>query len=332
MGLGGLIIFLELFNFHHLAKTIVVSSTSLGSILLLTIGGSLWYKKVPAAKFFTIAWAIYLVGIVVYGMRTEGVLAHNFFTSNFAHIGKFVEVLLLSFAVGHKYNSVKKEKGKLQQQLTTELEFLVRERTNALNTALADKDVLIKEVHHRVKNNLQIISSILNMQSRQLVDKEAQKAVNEGKSRIRTMSLIHEKLYKNDKLSRVNMSEYIDELSSYLFSSYKTSSQIEKRIKADGVILDIDTAIPIGLILNELITNSLKYAFEGKEHGAIDIELKKNESQYELSFSDNGKGLPKEFEQVKSMGMRLIKALIDQLGGQLDIKGDYGTRFNIKFE
>lgn len=331
MSMGAAIVILELFDFHYLAKTIVVSSTSLGAILLLTIGSLLWYRKVTAAKFFTIAWAIYLVGIVVYGFRTEGILEQNFFTSNFVHIGKFCEVLLLSFAVGYKYNAVKKDKEKLQQHLNTELEYQVRQRTEALNRALADKDVLIKEVHHRVKNNLQIVSSILSMQSRKLIDKEAQSAVDEGRSRIRSMSLIHEKLYKNDKLSRVNMKEYINELSEYLFTSYRPEKEVKQKIEADNVILDIDTAIPLGLILNELITNSLKYAFRDVDDGILEIELEKNVSDFTLTFSDNGPGLPSDYQNTKSMGMRLVRTLTDQLGGTLSIDSTAGTKYTIHF-
>lgn len=333
MGLGGAIILLELMSFYHLAKVFVVISTSLGSILLLSIGTILWFRKVSTAKFFTLAWAIYLVGIIVYGLRTEGILEHNFFTSNFAHIGKFVEVLLLSFAVGFKYNLVKNESETLQQKLNSELEDLVIKRTESLKKALEDKDVLIKEVHHRVKNNLQIVSSILSMQSRKLVDKQAREAVNEGKSRIKTMSLIHEKLYKSDELSRVNMKEYMKELNSYIFSSYKPEN-IEYEVKCENIILDIETSIPIGLIMNEAISNSLKYAFYDKKEEQIISELTNNQNEFILTIKDNGRGMPENFEVKNSTGtgMRLIRTLTDQLDGTLSITNKSGTEINITFQ
>ncbi|MTI40652.1 7TM diverse intracellular signaling domain-containing protein [Fulvivirga lutimaris] len=331
MAMGAAIILSEVISLHHLAKVLVVLSTILGSISLLLFGGVLWVKKVVAAKFFTLAWVIYLVGILVYSLRTEGILDHNFFTSNFAHIGKFCEVLLLSLALGNKYNTIKIEKENLQLQLNNELEELVSERTLALNMALQEKDILIKEVHHRVKNNLQVISSILNIQSRSLVDQKAKAAVMEGQSRIKAMSFIHQKLYKGEDLAFIDMESYISDLASYLFKTYKPSNLIHLDLKLDPIKLDLDSAIPIGLILNELITNAFKYAFIEEAEGTLSIGFERQDEQCILSVEDSGIGLPLNFKEAKTMGMRLINTLSKQIDASLDIENRPGASFKLIF-
>lgn len=194
-----------------------------------------------------------------------------------------------------------------------------------------EKEVLLKEIHHRVKNNLQIISSILNIQSRKLDDESAKTAVKEGQSRIKSMSLIHEKLYGNNELSIVNMKEYIEELSAFLFKSYKTSSNIIAKIEAEELTLDIDRAIPIGLILNELISNSLKYAFDEKQEGTLTVKLSQVEDEIKLEVADSGKGLPDDFQESQSMGMRLVNSLTEQIQGAINIKSSPGASFSISF-
>ncbi len=194
-----------------------------------------------------------------------------------------------------------------------------------------EREILLKEIHHRVKNNLQIISSILSMQSRKLGESSAKSAVDEGRSRIKSMSLIHEKLYSSDQLTLVHMKEYISELSSFLFKTYKPPGEIVQLIEAEDITLDIDTAIPIGLILNELISNALKYAFDERQKGKLSISLTKSEDQYTLRVTDTGKGLPQNFDAMQSMGMRLVATLTAQLDGLLDINNDAGAAFTLKF-
>jgi two-component sensor histidine kinase len=193
-----------------------------------------------------------------------------------------------------------------------------------------ENETLLKEIHHRVKNNLQIISSILNIQSRNLEDQIAKDAVNEGRSRIKSMSLIHEKLYGNNQLSVINMKEYIEELNDFLFSSYKPKNEVTRNLDIDSLDLDIDTAVPIGLILNELISNSLKYAFNN-QNGELKISLKSEANSHILSVMDSGPGLPEDFRTKKSMGMRLVNALTEQLNGILEISENQGAAFTLKF-
>ncbi|MEQ8926558.1 MAG: tetratricopeptide repeat protein [Fulvivirga sp.] len=195
-----------------------------------------------------------------------------------------------------------------------------------------EKAVLLKEIHHRVKNNLQIISSILNIQSRKLDDDVAKKAVDEGRSRIKSMSLIHERLYSTDQISSINMKEYIHELSEFLFSTYKPNSDISKNIETGDLELDIDTAIPVGLILNELITNSLKYAFSNNPTGSLDIRLSQDNQEFILQLKDSGPGLPDGFDEKKSMGMRLIRTLAQQLNGLINIENKNGAVVTLTFK
>lgn len=195
-----------------------------------------------------------------------------------------------------------------------------------------ERETLLKEIHHRVKNNLQIISSILSMQSRKLEDSLAKSAVDEGRSRIKSMSLIHEKLYSSDQLTNVKMKDYIEELSGFLFNTYKPSGVVNQKINVEDIDMDIDTAIPVGLILNELISNALKYAFSANGDGELDISLIKENEEYVLQVSDSGAGLPDNFTESHSMGMRLVKVLTEQLDGLLKIENEGGAHFTLKFK
>ncbi|MTI23032.1 tetratricopeptide repeat protein [Fulvivirga sp. RKSG066] len=209
---------------------------------------------------------------------------------------------------------------------------LLNLKNHEIATRDHEKDVLLKEIHHRVKNNLQIISSILNIQSRKLDDPKARKAVAEGRSRIKSMSLIHEKLYSNDQMSVINMKEYIEELSEYLFSTYKPSADITRSIETSDLKLDIDTAIPLGLILNELVSNSLKYAFKTNNNGQLKISLSQQHETYTLKVADTGSGLPDNYMKVKNMGLRLVNSLTEQLDGILDVKNENGAQFTLTFK
>lgn len=195
-----------------------------------------------------------------------------------------------------------------------------------------EKETLLKEIHHRVKNNLQVISSLLNMQSRKMKDSEAKVAVREGQSRIKSMSLIHQKLYSEGNLSRINMKEYMDDLCGFLFKSYKANDQILLKVESEDILLDVDTAVPLGLIINELITNALKYAFPKKIDGCISLQLINKAEGLSLEIADTGIGLPVGYDQKQSMGMRLVHILVEQLNGKLEIENKSGAVFTIHFE
>lgn len=203
-----------------------------------------------------------------------------------------------------------------------------------IEASLKEKDVLIKEIHHRVKNNLQIIISLLNLQSGYLKDEFTLKAVKDGQNRVRSMALVHEKFYQAEELSEINFNEYLEKLCHYLFQSYgDKTDRIELTVTGDKVGLDMDTAMPCGLLVNEIVSNSYKYAFPGNMKGFINISLSRVPGKVGLKIHDSGIGLPTDFqlETSESLGMQLIQALTSQLDGELVISKDNGTTFEIIF-
>jgi two-component sensor histidine kinase len=198
----------------------------------------------------------------------------------------------------------------------------------------AERELLLKEIHHRVKNNLQIISSLLSMQTRGLKDEKMKDAMKESQSRVKTMALIHEKLYQYENLSKINMQEYIQQLSDFLTQTYRSDKDIQVTIDAADINLDMDMAIPLGLITNELLSNSLKYAFEDRSQGEIIISFSQKEpGSYSLLIKDSGIGLSEnlDIENTKSLGLKLVKTLTRQINGQLKIVPQPGTSFEVKF-
>ncbi len=204
----------------------------------------------------------------------------------------------------------------------------LKEKNEIVSKALSEKEILLREIHHRVKNNLQIISSLLGVQSRKIDDPKAQEAIQEGRNRVRSMALIHKNLYQDENLVGVSSSKYIEELLEELVSNYQVDDgQIAIKKDIDSIVLDVDSIIPLGLILNELITNSLKYAFSDMGRAEIFVSLKKTADQLVLKVKDNGKGLPEDFNisESKSMGYTLVRAFTDKLEGTLNIASDKGT-------
>lgn len=198
----------------------------------------------------------------------------------------------------------------------------------------AERELLLKEIHHRVKNNLQIISSLLSMQTRGLKDEKMKDAMKESQSRVKTMALIHEKLYQYENLSKINMQEYIQQLSEFLTQTYRSDKDIKITIDAADINLDMDTAIPLGLITNELLSNSLKYAFEDHNSGEINISFSQLDSgAYKLLITDTGKGLDEnlDIDTTKSLGLKLVRTLTRQINGQLRITHHPGATFEIDF-
>ncbi len=189
-----------------------------------------------------------------------------------------------------------------------------------LSVSLKEKDILLKEIHHRVKNNLQVISSLLSLQSQTVKDAQSQKIFMESQNRIHSIALIHEKLYQSKDLSHINICDYINELLRDLLYSYGTNPEnIKTETYIDNLFLNIETAIPCGLIINELVSNSLKYAFPGGKKGEIRIHFNKYEnSKLILIVKDNGVGLPGDinFRKGETLGLKLVSNLSKQLNGE----------------
>ena len=205
-----------------------------------------------------------------------------------------------------------------------------------VNKSLQEKEVMLKEIHHRVKNNLQVICSLLNLQSRYLKEETIIKSFKETHNRVRSMAIVHEQLYQNDSLSEICLLDYVKQLTSILFRAYATNFQIKCDTEIEDFKLDLDTAVPCGLIINELVSNALKYAFANQDSGEILIKAFANqENKLVLIVEDNGIGLNPDFDldKTRSLGLRLVKNLTDQLQGKLTIDRDrdIGTQFTFVF-
>lgn len=205
----------------------------------------------------------------------------------------------------------------------------------ALRRSLDEKEALLKEVHHRVKNNLQVISSILNLQSGYVKDPLTKDMLKESQNRVRSMAWIHESLYRTEDVSSVAFDKYLEKLGQNLFLSYRMDNQlVELRFNTENVQLDLDRAIPCALMINELVSNSLKYAFPEGRKGEIELSLKARGTQIELTVRDNGIGLPESIDitATDSLGLQLVSTLADQINGTLTLTRKDGTTFTLVFE
>lgn len=220
-----------------------------------------------------------------------------------------------------------------------ELEAKEKKRQEAeeyLKKSLAEKDVLLREVHHRVKNNMQIISSILSMQSRSIDEPRLKEVLQESQNRIHSMALIHENLYNNKSLANIMFSTYIKSLTGNIARTYSSQqANIQFDYQIEIAYLSMDIAIPCGLIINELISNSFKYAFVNLPGGVISIHFKRlKDDEYVLTVADNGVGIPAEVNifKTKSLGMKILHKLVQQIDGELKSDFTNGTKFTIQFK
>lgn len=204
-----------------------------------------------------------------------------------------------------------------------------------INQSLQEKEVLLKEVHHRVKNNLQVISSILNLQSSYVKDEATLNVLRESQNRIKSMAFIHESLYQADNFSSINFSDYVINLLQNLMQSYsKLNQTVKLNVDLQTVFLNLDLAIPCGLIINEIVSNALKYAFpENKEGDEIIIMMKTEGDNLKLILGDNGVGLPQniDYKNTESLGLQLVVTLVGQLNGSVELDNTNGTQYTILF-
>ncbi|MDI6724968.1 MAG: histidine kinase dimerization/phosphoacceptor domain -containing protein [Methanobacterium sp.] len=211
----------------------------------------------------------------------------------------------------------------------------IKEAEDKIKSSLKEKELLLQEVHHRVKNNLQIISSLLNLQASYINDEKDLEIFKDSQSRVKSMAFIHEQLYKSSDFTNINFNNYIHNLLAYLSYSHNLGPEkIKMNINVEDISLDINTAIPCGLIINELVTNSIKYAFPGGRSGTINIELHSDyEDEYVLIVGDDGIGLPEDidFKNTDSLGLQLVNSLSKQLEGYIELDRTNGTQFKIIF-
>ncbi|MDO8873312.1 MAG: PAS domain S-box protein [Methanoregula sp.] len=258
--------------------------------------------------------------------------------------GTIIQTLITSVAIKDKEGHIQSYQGtirdvteqrqaeELQRHFTEELELKVRSRTQELEASLEEKGILLREVHHRVKNNLQIIISLVNLQMRKLDDPLLKQVMAETQNRVRAMSLVHEKLYQSESLSLIDFADYIRFLATRLFSFYAIDTRkVALKLELGKILLDINTAIPLGLVINELVSNSLKHAFPDDRSGTIRISSGYDNGSIRLEVGDDGIGMPPDLDwkNLESLGFRLVNSLVDQLDGKIICEKDGGTVFII---
>ncbi|MDI3549541.1 MAG: hypothetical protein PWQ15_643 [Methanobacterium sp.] len=192
----------------------------------------------------------------------------------------------------------------------------------------------MREIHHRTKNNLMIMVSLLNLTSADIEDEKAKEIFRQIQTRTKSMALIHEKLYQSTDSKEINFGEYIRQLSGDLFHTFlREPGKVQLVLELDDLHLDIDTAIPLGLILNELLTNAMKYAFPEERYGTIAVKFYKKDEEYVMKVDDDGIGLPSDLDidKTDTLGLQLVKNLIEQIDAEINIQVDQGTHITIKF-
>ncbi|MXN90500.1 hypothetical protein GR160_04605 [Flavobacterium sp. Sd200] len=250
----------------------------------------------------------------------------------------FSGLLILIIALLYNRYRIKQKNQRILETKQKELELKQAEietKNIKLQNLVSEKEWLLKEIHHRVKNNLQIVMSLLNTQSAYLEDKVALTAIRDSQHRVHSMSLIHQKLYKSDNMAAINMPEYINELTQYLKDSFDLARYLTFEMDVEDMDMDVSQAVPLGLILNEAITNAIKYAFPGNSEGIISISLQNSVDDYFiLKIADNGVGLPHDFDnrKINSLGMRLMNGLSGDLDGIFKIYNEIGTVVSVEFE
>ncbi|MDO1449929.1 histidine kinase dimerization/phosphoacceptor domain -containing protein [Rhodocytophaga aerolata] len=265
-------------------------------------------------------------------------------------VGGAILLLLLLGAVYNRYRLkqqsnrlLQAQQSKLQEQheeLQTQQAALqeqqqqIQEKNQALEGLLVEKERLLKEIHHRVKNNLQIVMSLLDSQVASLQDKAALSAIQDSQNRVQAMALIHQKLYQAEGVARIPMDTYVEEVVAYLQDTYALSQQVDFKLNIEPIELDVNLAVPLGLIINEAITNAFKYAFPQERSGVVGVSLLKQvDTRYELTIEDDGVGLPQGYDpsQSRSLGMTLIHGFSAQLGGELTIETSRGVKLSLLF-
>ncbi len=217
---------------------------------------------------------------------------------------------------------------KAQQRVLQERQEEINHKNTTLQLLLTEKEWLLKEIHHRVKNNLQVVMSLLNAQAAYLSDEAALSAIQESQHRVQAMALIHQKLYQSEQIARISMPAYIQEVVAYLRDSYNLHQPITFQLDVESIELDVTQAVPLGLIINEAITNALKYAFPGGRSGRITVSLhQQKKGTYQLIIADDGVGLPAGYdpEQSRSLGMTLMHGFSQQLGSELTMRSEAGV-------
>ncbi|MBN1783207.1 hypothetical protein JW948_18875 [bacterium] len=304
----------------HDVAIVAYPAILLMSSLLLDSG---YFIALTVFSLISLAWTVFGDAARIYHPLPHG----RGSTADFYVVGTILLIsAVFSYMLAHNFRqSISKARKEIDERLKAE---------EALQKSLADKSALLQEIHHRVKNNLTIISSLLSLQESRIHEKEDIKSSFEDiRNRIMAMSLVHEQLYNSETLSHIDMPQYIDRLMQKLVSAFDSQHRIQVEMNIDPVVLNIETAIPCGIIINEIITNAYKHAFGDYVQGEIKLQLRKNEDMYLLNICDNGPGLPQDIDMNKtdSLGLSLISLLTKQLGGHVVVENRGGCCITLEF-
>jgi two-component sensor histidine kinase len=291
------------------------------SVLVWVNGLICLLRGVRTARYYVIAWSALIMGVTILSLKNFGILPHNTFTIWAPQVGSAMEITLLSLGLADRIRTLQREKERAEKGL--------------IETRLTMQDTLLKEVHHRVKNNLQVIASLLNLQSRYVKDAQGLEMFKESRNRVESMALIHERLYHSHDATRIDFADYVHTLVAHLFAAYRTgAAAIALKLKVDNIALSVDTAIPCGLIIHELVANALRHAFPDGRPGEVCINLRASgDERFTLLVSDNGSGFPQavDFRHTESLGLQLVNTLTEQLEGSIELQRNGGTTFTIAF-
>ena len=287
-----------------------------------------WYMNLPLNPYIPTIFIVMAYGLVLYVDYTNPYFIDEVLIAAGIIIFLVISRQILDVLELRRTNNAVK----IKELKILDANKKLKNKQRKLEQSLQEKKVLLKEIHHRVKNNMQIISSLLSLQRGCVEGDETINVLRDSQGRVRSMAMIHENLYQSPTLSNINFKNYIKELVKVILISYGCRD-IEIMLEVENIRLDIDTAIPCGLIINELVTNSVKYAFpQGK--GVINIKLKSFQDELELIIADNGIGLPLDFDynKINTLGLQLVDSLVKQLNGQITIESNLGSEFKMKFK
>lgn len=280
--------------------------------------------------YLALIFSALLIAIYLFFFLNKNINTINNQISNYNLIATFFNIAVAFYIIG---TIISKFKTSIQyaQNKNLEINNELQERNNLIKAQNDEKSIMLKEIHHRVKNNLQVVSSIIRLQSFEISDESAKKIFNATIGRVIAMALIHEKMYQNDNLSKIDLTEYLNSLANDIMSSVELNKKINFNIKSNLSVLGNRTIVPLALIFNELITNSIKYAFENIENPAIKIDVRLfDENYFIMSYTDNG--LWKNSIQ-KGFGLELIETFVEQLDGEFNRKSDLnGTQYKFKLK
>ena len=320
MILAGLGVAAALFASYHFAVRLT-NIIGLFAVLIWINGFFCLLQGVRPARYYMFAWSALIFGVAILSLKNFGILPHTTWTVWAPQIGSATEIILLSLGLADRIKTLRRQKEQAEKAL--------------METRITMQDALLKEVHHRVKNNLQVISSLLSLQSSYATDQHVLEMFKESQHRVESMAFIHERLYRADDSRRIDVADYTHTLATHLFVSYGARTEpITLALDMDNITLGIDTAIPCGLIIHELVSNALKHAFPDGRKGDIRLSMVVNDAgQYTLVVSDNGIGFPTDldFRNTASLGLQLVTTLTEQLDGTIALESKGGTTFTVVF-